>query len=199
MAVISPCFQSVGTFPSLSDSWKIVSNGCDICWASSLSSLGCNPSGPGALDILSCSIFFFIFSRVISMLDNHSLKLLWDRFGMLLVSSSVNTLLKKSASTSAFSLSLAVLVSSPSSSSYTRSGISCLIFVFLLTYCQNYLGFVLDYFAMSRSIFFLAFLVRFFTWLLRRLYSMYFSPDRVSMYLCQHLCFFLIFLIIFSS
>ena len=49
----------------------------------------------------------------------------------------------------------------------------------------------------SRS--FLAFVVRFSTWLLSRRYSTNFCPDLVSRYLCHALCFFFIFLITFSS
>ena len=50
---------------------------------------------------------------------------------------------------------------------------------------------------LSRS--FLAVVVKFFTWLLNRRYSMNFCPDLVSKYRCQALCFFFMFLITFSS
>ena len=131
------------------------------------------------------------------MVESHSLKPFGDRFEMLLVSSSVNRLLKKSASTSAFSLSLVVLVSSPSSSVSTRSGMPCLIFVFLLTYWQNFLRVCLGLFCYVTFHFLFGLLVRFlldYSVICIRCIS---HRDRVSMYRCQHLCFFLIFLIIF--
>ena len=66
-------------------------------------------------------------------------------------------------------------------------------------HCQNFLGLPLASFAMLLSLCFLAFFVRFLTWFDSLLYSVNFCSDLVSMYLCQHRCFFQIFWIIFYS
>ena len=74
-----------------------------------------------------------------------------------------------------------------------------ILLVFLFTWFQNFRGFVVASLGIPFSSSFLTCFVNFFTWFESLLYSVYFSPDLVSVYLCHYLCFFLIFLIILLS
>jgi hypothetical protein len=88
----------------------------------------------------------------------------------------VNTLLKKLARTLALSLSHSVMFISPLSFLYFSSAIPLLV----LAYCQNFLGLVLSFFAISYSIFCFAFFTRLLTWFLTFLNSRYFLLSLVS-------------------
>ena len=199
MVEISPIFHSSGILVLCRLRLNIFSNGSNIISASSFRSLGCTLSGPGDFAIFNDSIFFLILSFEIFRSFNTASKFLVGTSGISCTFSFVKTLVKNDDSTSAFSLSFAVLLSSPSSPELTRSGIPWRILVLSLTYCQNYLGLHLASFAMLLSLCFLAFFVKFLTWFVSLLYSANFCSDLVSMYLCQHRCFFLLFWIIFDS
>ena len=196
--MIFPSFQLSGTVPRLNDVLYIIVSGFTKASLSSLSILGCNPSGPGDLFTLrSCSSFNTSFSWNFSK-QSCSI-VIGSIFGISPSDSLVNTLLNKFASTSAFSLSVDVLFSYPFSFLYFSSDIPDSVFLFEFAYCQNFFGFIFAFFAISFSIFALAFLTNPLTWFLILVYSWYFLLSLVSMYLCQHLYFFLIFLIILSS
>jgi hypothetical protein len=71
----------------------------------------------------------------------------------------VNTLLKKLARTSAFSLSVVVFLSSPSSDLNFSSDIPVLVFLLELAYFQKILGLLLAFCAISFYILAFAFLI----------------------------------------
>ena len=115
MAEISPIFHSSGILLLGRLRLDIFSNGSNIISASSFRSLGCTLSGEGDFAIFNDSISFLILSFEIFTSINTASTFLDSTSGKSCIFSFVNTLMKNDDSTSAFSLSFAVLLSSPSS------------------------------------------------------------------------------------
>ena len=101
-------FHSSGVVPDVINVLYIIDNGADSTELSSLSTRGWKLSGPGYFDIFKSFNFFFTLSSVISILSSLWLILEFTA-GKSLSTSTVNTDEKKSANTSAFSLSLDVV------------------------------------------------------------------------------------------
>ena len=94
---------------------KHFSNGSNIISAGSFRSLGCTLSGLGDFAIFNDSILFLILSFEIFTSFNTASNFLVGTSGISCIFSFVKTLVKNDNSTSAFSLSFAALLSSPSS------------------------------------------------------------------------------------
>ena len=129
---------------------------------------------------LSILIKFYIFTIHCRYFSNSN-----SRFASLNVDKSpsgslVNTLLKKLARTLALSLSHSVMLIFTLWFLYFSSAIPLLVFLLELAYCQNFLGLVLAFFAISFFILCFAFLTRLLTWFLTFLNSRYFLLSLVS-------------------
>jgi hypothetical protein len=139
MAVIFAHFQSSGNSPVLFEVSKILAKGVHSDRLTSFSTRGCIPSGPGDFEIFNLSRFFLTFSFIIIMVSKGGTST-FSLSGIFPSPSIVNTDVKKSASTLAFSLS--ELVDSVLLMSLNKSGILLFVFVLDLAYFQNLLGFV---------------------------------------------------------